>query len=379
MVVARGRVREFSARQAYDRRMPERSQGTGAAEQRLRPNRLDPLSDPAWRAFLDRSPDASIFHHPAWLRLLHDHYGYEVQARCVSEDGRGLVGGLPVARVSSRLTGKRLVALPFSDICPPLVAGADREGPLDALAAMLAAERRQSGLDIEIHAEMPGIDSAFVVHRFHQHVLPLQADVQAVESNFSKSQVKRGIAKARREGLVAERRTDRDALEDFYRLHLQTRRRQGVPTQPKRFILSFADLFEGGLGFVLLVRLEELPVAAAVFLTFKDTITYKYGASDARHLNRRPNNLLFAEAIRWACEDGFRSLDFGRTNLDNPGLASFKRSWGAVESELGYTYLCDEPPSTEAVLQNRIMAGVITRSPRGVGRLVGEALNKHFG
>jgi len=359
--------------------MPERPQGRGAAEKQLRSEVLDPLSDPAWRAFLDRSPDASIFHHPAWLQLLHDQYGYEVQGHCVTEEGRGVVAALPVARIISRLTGKRLVALPFSDICPPLVAGTERDGPLQALAKALAAERRNSGLDIEIHAEMPSIDSAFVVHRFHQHVLPLQAEVEAVERTFSKSQVKRGIAKARREGLVAERHTDRDALEEFYRLHLQTRKRQGMPTQPKKFIPRFTELFEQGLGFVQLVRLKGLTVAAAVFLTFKGTITYKYGASDARHLNKRPNNLLFAETIRWACENGFSVLDFGRTDLDNPGLSSFKRSWGATESELRYTYLSDDPPSTEAVLRDRIMAGVITRSPRGVGRLVGEALYKHFG
>ena len=42
-----------------------------------------------------------------------------MSALCVIEDGEA-VAGLPLARVESRLTGRRLVALPFSDVCPPV-------------------------------------------------------------------------------------------------------------------------------------------------------------------------------------------------------------------------------------------------------------------
>jgi CelD/BcsL family acetyltransferase involved in cellulose biosynthesis len=108
-------------------------------------------------------------------------------------------------------------------------------------------------------------------------------------------------------------------------------------------------------------------------------VTYKYGASDARRLGKRPNNLLFSDAIRWACEAGFHTLDFGRTDLDNDGLRSFKRSWGASELELSYTYLADREPSPEPALRERIMSATIQRSPAVVSRLVGEALYRHYG
>ena len=58
-----------------------------------------------------------------------------------------------------------------------------------------------------------------------------------------------------------------------------------------------------------------------------------------RSLAARPNNLLFMEAIRWGCEHGFRSLDFGRTHWGQEGLRSFKLSWGAEERELRYRHL----------------------------------------
>ena len=63
------------------------------------------------------------------------------------------------------------------------------------------------------------------------------------------------------------------------------------------------------------VFLYRVPVAAAVFLSFNGRLVYKYGASAASGLQVRPNNLLFWHVIRWAVEHGYRTLDFGRTDL----------------------------------------------------------------
>lgn len=339
---------------------------------------IDPIAEPEWLRLVERSPAAEAFHHPRWLELLRAQYGYELRACCV-DDGRGIVAGIPLARVESRLTGRRLVAIPFSDVCPPLLARDADPAALDALGPALAAEAGREGLDLTLHAPLPSVPGAFVQPGFYRHLLPLAADPAEVERGFSKSQIKRGIKKARREGLRAERRTDVAALDAFYALHLRTRRRLGVPTQPRRFIRRFEALFAAGLGFVELILDGDEPIAAAVFLTHNGNVTYKYGASDAGKLAKRPNNLLFAEAIRWACEEGWRTLDFGRTDLDNEGLRSFKRSWGAEEVELSYTHLAERAPSPGPGLRERAIGATIRRSPAFVGRLIGEALYRHAG
>jgi len=339
---------------------------------------IDPIADPAWTALLEASGSASVFHHPSWLRLLRDQYGYSLRACCIGAD-EGIAAAIPIARIESRLTGRRLVSLPFSDVCPPLLAAGAGEPEARALGQALAEERRRTGLDLTVHGVLPNPPDAFVQQRFYSHLLPLAEDPSEVENRYSKSQIKRGIKKARREGLRAERRIDPAALDAFYALHLRTRRKLGVPTQPKRFIRHFAELFEQGLGFVELVLDGARPIAAAVFLTYKGTVTYKYGASDERRLGKRPNNLLFAEAIRWACEAGFQTLDFGRTDVDNEGLRAFKRSWGASEVGLSYTYFGDRAPSSEPRLRDRVISTTIKRSPPLLGRLVGETLYGHFG
>jgi CelD/BcsL family acetyltransferase involved in cellulose biosynthesis len=339
---------------------------------------IDPISDPDWLAFVEESPSAEVFHHPRWLELLRAQYGYEFLACCVG-NGRGIEAGIPVARIASPLTGRRLVSLPFSDVCSPALARDARSTALDALGKALAERSRETGLALTVRTSLPTLPGARVRTSFIRHLLPLAGDPAEVEEHYSKSQVKRGIRKATRENLRAERHTDAAALDAFYSLHVKTRQRLGVPTQPKRFILRFESLFEAGLGFVMLILDEDRPIAAALFLTHNGTLTYKYGASDVNSLEKRPNNLLFSEAIQWACEARLVTLDFGRTDIGNEGLRSFKRSWGAAERDLAYTYLGEREPSSEPGFRDRTMSTAIRRSPPIVSRIVGEALYRHFG
>jgi hypothetical protein len=140
------------------------------------------------------------------------------------------------------------------------------------LAEAVADRRRAAGVDLEVRAAMGEISPSSVRLLFWHHVVPLHPDIAVVERNFRKSQVRRGIAKARRGRVRVERRTDDEALKVFYRLHVGTRKRQGVPTQPKRFIRRLTTLFDQGLGFVMVARVEDTPVAAAVFLTWNGTL-----------------------------------------------------------------------------------------------------------
>ena len=337
----------------------------------MRTELLDPRTDSRWEEFVGRAEGATMFHHPAWLELLATCYRYDFAASCLVDDGGRVLAGLPWARVESRLTGRRLVALPFSDACPPLTDGA----PADALAQAVDEHRRTTELGLEVRWKMEALGQT--VHRYWRHTLPLEPDADAVSRRASDG-IRRGVEKARREGLTFERRTDAAALDAFYRLHLHTRKHQGVPTQGKRFIEGLGPLFDRGHGFVALVSDGNRPIAAAVFLQLREHLIYKYGASDRSALERRPNNLLFAEVIRWGCEAGLRELDFGRTDLDQEGLKQFKRGWGADELPLHHTYAGMEPPSDGGSRLQQLLAPVIRHSPPSVGRLLG-ASYRHFG
>ena len=77
---------------------------------------LDPLCDPRWSEFIERHPDASIFHSAGWLEALRRTYGYEPLVVTTSGRNEPLLNGIVLCRVRSWATGDRLVSLPFSDL-----------------------------------------------------------------------------------------------------------------------------------------------------------------------------------------------------------------------------------------------------------------------
>ena len=336
---------------------------------------IDPLKDERWQRFVDGNDSARIFHHREWLALLHKQYGYPIEARCISSAGE-IVAGIPVAYVRSALTGRRLVSIPFSDTCSPLLLDPRDSSTLDLLLRELRETHLRRRLDVEIRAGLPGIGRPG--ERFYAHELPLADGVQVVSSRFSKMTA-RGVARSRRDGVEVLCARDVGALQDFYRLHLETRHRQGMPTQPKRFVERFAALFERSLGFVLLARYEQRTIAAAVFLCFNGVLTYKYGASRRADLIHRPNNAIFAEAIDWACARGMHTLDLGRTDIDNDGLRAFKRGWGAQERVLAYTLLSSRAARPALPRTRRVLRSTISHTPPVTGRMIGATLYRHFG
>jgi CelD/BcsL family acetyltransferase involved in cellulose biosynthesis len=338
---------------------------------------LDPLTDAAWLRLLDRAAaDATVFHHPAWLGLVRDHYRFPTAAVCVLGDDGEPVAGLPLVAIFSRLTGRRLVAVPFSDTCGPLVAPGAPDGTLELLARAVEAERSRRGSRLEVHERFDEAGTA--VELFHRHVVDLREGPDALETSWA-SRVRRNIRKGRREGVVSTRETGGDALDVFYALHLQTRHRLGVPTQPKAFIRRLKAVFERGMGFVGVARHDGRPIAAAVFLVAGTKVLYKYGASDQTALALRPNNILFADVLRWAAEEGHTELDLGRTDLGQEGLREFKRSWGAEEIPLAYTYAGTAAPEPGHGRTDQALAAVITRTPPVAGRVIGELLYRHAG
>ncbi len=339
-------------------------------------SRLD-IGDPRWMDFIQQHPAALAFHHPTWAGLLEQCYSYRafVLAAC-EPDGR-VAAGIPFSAVESYLTGRRWVSLPFTDYCPVL---SSSEQSLKVLTGHLLSlyQSRQSP-EIEVRWELPSQVGIGRFSEFVRHELLLNGSPASVYKSFSKMH-QRNIRKAEAGEVVVRRSISREDLPVFYRLHLLTRQRLGVPVQPWRFFkLLWAQVIEQGLGFVLLAYKDENPVAGALFLNYKDTVIYKYGASDEKYWALRPNNLLFWTAIRWACENGYRNFDFGNSETNNHGLREFKLGWGTRETSLFRSYLGSGAGRRTSGLKEKALSAVIRHSPALVCRVVGELMYRHYG
>ena len=333
--------------------------------------------DPGWSRFLAERPEATCFHQPSWLATLTGTYGLRTFVAVQRDDAGEIVAGLPLAEVRRPLGARRWSSLPFSDECGPLVA---RGGSVATLGQHVDALRRAhdvADLEVRTRLDLPGV----CIHEVAvTHALPLRARGDGgTPLAGARASVRRHVATSRRQGVqvhVAE--GVGDVVGTYYRLHVQTRRRQGVPAQPRSYFrLLWERMLEPGHGFVLIARRGGSAVAGAVYLLGGRTVTYKYGASDARSWSLRPNHAVMAEAIRWATEHGYRTFDFGRTDLDNPGLAQFKQSWGAEARPLRYTSFSGSPRYGPGHPAQAMVAPLIRRAPTMVCRGLGELLYRY--
>lgn len=334
------------------------------------------LDDPRWSAFVAGITTATPFHHPAWGMMLAETYGYRAFALAVVGDDGQLAAGAPFLEVRGLSRRRRWISLPFTDECPLLAVDAvARQSLVDALAF---AQAHWNAPGLEVRGSVDGFGwktgADAVIHE-----LDLGPDPAVVRKGFSRSQVIRNIARAERDGVFVRRAAGAHDLDAFYRLHTRTRRRQGVPVQPRRFFeLLWSRLMESGLGFILLADAGgREAVAGALFLSSFSTTIYKFGASDPESLPLRPNHLIFWTAIQDACARGDRCLDFGRTDLANNGLRAFKGGWGARERALTYSTLAPGAARGEDGVAARALSVAIRRGPRWLCRGTGEALYRY--
>lgn len=298
---------------------------------------LNPSTDPRWAEFVHVHKRASLFHAPAWFSALQRTYGYgPVAFATQAPDGR-LSAGVPFCEVRSPLTGKRLVSLPFSDHCDPLVESGEE---LRALLDHALAYAREHGLGRVQIRPLDVFDTTLPEgfgpeEEFAFHVLDLQPGIGEIESRFHKTAVRQPIGRAGREGLVYQTGNSAELLDDFFRLLVMTRRKHGLPPQPKRWFRALLDALAENTT-IRTASKDGTVIAAILTARWGNTYYYKYGASDAQHANLGGTALLLWKTIEEAKANGASRLDMGRTDPSNAGLAAFKERWGAERRSLRY-------------------------------------------
>src|SRR5712691_7118001 len=155
---------------------------------------LDPLQDPRWPEFVRRHPNASVFHTPGWLRALQRTYHYEPIAFTTCAPNEELRNGLVFCAVRSWLTGSRLVSLPFSDHCEPLVEGPEEFDELRLFVEHIG--KGQGWKYVEIRPLSPTLEFEGGFQRaktFYLHRLDLRPTLDALLRSFHKESVQRKI------------------------------------------------------------------------------------------------------------------------------------------------------------------------------------------
>lgn len=292
---------------------------------------IDPRVDGLWRelALRERS---DVFHSPGWIDAVCATYGFQARALVLSSADVPLAG-VPYAVVDDAL-GERLVSLPFSDYCDPLVATVDQwRRLLDRLLA--------EGLPIStrcLHTEVP-IDEGrlAVVKRARWHGIDLSGDLEGLWRGLHGSS-RQGVRRAESLGVEVRLAGDESDLRAFYDLHLGVRKRKyRMLAQPFAFFQNLSRHFlESNNGCLMLARRRGQLLAGVLFLEWKDTLYYKFNASCLEGLGVRPNDLLLWRGIEYASDRGLAHLDLGLSDWDQEGLVRYKRKYASREKTISY-------------------------------------------
>jgi hypothetical protein len=337
---------------------------------------LDPLSCEDWDKRLNHHEKLSFFHSKAWAHVLFETYRYQPRYFCLL-DSKRITNLLPVMEVKSFLTGCRGVSLPFTDYCEPLLTnGTDLNQMLMELKQYGQQHQWQS---FQIRGG-EGIN-AEPEQQYYVHELKLETNTEQLFSKLSSAK-RRNVRKAQGENIEIRHAEDLAAVDAYYKLHCQTRKRHGTPPQPYRFFHNiFEHVISRGMGKVVLASHQKRIIAGSIFFHFRDQALYKFGSSDLSYQHLRPNDLIMWEAIRWYAVQRYRYFCFGRTAMDNTGLRRFKLDWGAIEKIVNY-YRYDlrqqdyvTTPSAVKSSQKRIFQ----RLPITALKLVGSVAYRHMG
>jgi CelD/BcsL family acetyltransferase involved in cellulose biosynthesis len=344
---------------------------------------INPLTDTRWDEFLLRHRRASIFHSRGWLSALQQTYGYAPVVFTTSTPGGPLEDGVVFCEVKSWITGQRLVSLPFSDHCDPLI-----DSPAK-YAKIWAHVREQIGRVPYKYAEVRPLSigdpeelaatGLIPSEKFCLHILSLNPLPEMLFRGLHKDCIRRKVRRAEREELGYETGRSEAMLRKFYQLLVLTRRRHCLPPQPLEWFRHLISAF----GDQLTIRIaskDDLPVAAILTLSFKRTTTYKYGCSDHRFSRLGGTPFLFWKTIQEARDTGMNQLDLGRSESNNAGLVRFKDRLGAARTPL--TRFRYPSPTTREVFESefrRMATKILRYMPAILLTATGRTLYRHFG
>ena len=348
---------------------------------------VDPREYAGWDRLVAGLDGCTPFHTAAWARVLVDSYGYKPMY--FLNDTANDQAVLPLMEVSSCLTGRRGVSLPFTDAAPPL--GHSPAVIRDMGNAVIEQGRQRRWKRVQLRGGAPFRADAQPSATYLSHTLDLSPGKEELFRNLSSS-TRRAIRKAEGSGIEITFQHDADAMRAFCLLNALTRREHGLPPQPHSFFHNIQQhMLDKHMGFIVLARRESHPIAAAIFFLLHtpskegsphlgSPAIFKYGASDKRYQSTRANNLVMWQGLLACKRAGCRTLNLGRTSQQNEGLLRFKHGWGATESELNYTTynFRTNTFTTDPDHATGIHNTLFRHLPLPLSRLAGAALYRHM-
>lgn len=330
----------------------------------------------AWDRYVGENHDATTYHLTAWRRVIGNIFGHPTLYYMATDELGDVKGVLPLAFLRSRVFGRFLVSLPYFNYGGVL---ADTGAVRSALVAEAVRDAEALGAS---HIELRHLCGTELEWPKKDHKVSMRLELPPRYEDLLKgfnpklrSQIRRG----EKEGMTVAF-GEMNLLDEFYAVFSRNMRDLGTPVYGKNFFAEILLTFPKETK-IAVVSLDGIPVAAGFVVGFRNTLEIPWASSDRRYARVAPNMLLYGSVLKYACEQGYRIFDFGRSTRDS-GTFRFKQQWGARPVQLEWHYwLCDGQPLPELNPQNpkfRFAIETWKQLPLPLTVLIGPRVSKYL-
>ncbi len=292
------------------------------------------------------APSATFFHTSEWAQLWEKCYAFFKSFFLVDVAVDGSYrAGLPFTRARKGLDN--YYSMPMGSYGGVVSTPSAEDGGLYAEWMKLAKRPRTERMMVFTERAEPALDKlGFTARKLSSHALGLSENFREAFSDSAK----RNMEKARRAGFTLGRLEGEGGLKDFFSFKGRGRKK-GLYT--KSFYEKMIELLvPPGRAVWFCARRDGVLAAYQICFLFRNQIVFwdTNFALDFAKFN--PGYFLKDAILRWAFENGFRTVNFGQTPGGAEGAVEFKRRMGTqVQPVFEYTYATPVKRKLRAALE----------------------------
>ena len=338
--------------------------------------RLTTKIEKAWDNYVLNHSLGNFYQLSGWSKVYASVFQFIPQYYCAVE-GSEIVGVMPLFLMRNILGKPFLVSIPFSSYAGVCFENEEAGQFLLKWAKHLA--RKYDVEYVEFRQYRQSFGNLPCKDNFVTMVTPLERNYQDLWDNTFKPKLRSVIRQGEKNGLVSD--WGRKYLDDFYFIFKTNMKRLGTPVHPPKLFSKIIDVFKDKVN-ISVVKYGDKIIAGMFTIDFNGNVFADPWASSLWEYNHlRPNNVLYWNAIKYACDNGFENFDFGRSTIGG-GTYLFKKHWGAKPLNLPYEYYLHKAKSVPQVDANNnkyeLLVDIWKKLPISLATSVGKRVVKYL-
>ena len=338
--------------------------------------RLTKETEEIWDRYVLNHPHGNFYQLSGWRDVYASVFQFVPQYYFAIKNNR-IVGILPLVLMRNILGKPFLISIPFSSYGG--VCFDDREVGQFLLKWAIHLAKKYDVQYVEFRQYEKTFKNLPQKDVFVRLVTRLNPDWQELWKNSLKPKIRRFVRQGEKRGLYVD--WGYDYLQDFYQIFSSNMKRLGTPVHPIELFENLIEKF-GDKIKLLVVKYEKRVIGGMFMVDFAGRILADPWVSSLSQFNHlRPNHILYWNALKYGCENGYKYFDFGRSTFGT-GTYEFKKPWGAESLVLPYEYYLNKANAIPEVDANNnkyeILINIWKKLPLSLATSVGKRVVKYL-